>query len=57
MANFKVFYDASAVYKLLGTPVRASMMIHGDGHDTIENVREYAYKWLERFLAMPKLTN
>jgi hypothetical protein len=57
MANFKVFYDASAVYKLLGTPGRASMMIHGDGHDTIENVREYAYKWLERFLPLARVTN
>ncbi|GAB2565233.1 alpha/beta hydrolase family protein [Spirosoma areae] len=57
MANFKVFYDASAVYKLLGTPGRASMLIHGDGHDTIENVRDYAYKWLERYLTTSKLTN
>lgn len=57
LASYKAFYDASAVYKLLGTPNRTSILIHGDGHDTIENVRDYAYKWLERFLATPKVTN
>ena len=57
MTNFKAFYDASAVYKLLGTPDRASILIHGDGHDTIGDGRDYAYKWLERFLPLRNITN
>jgi len=54
MAVYKAVYDASAVYKLLGTPNRISILVHGDGHDTIDNVRDYAYKWLERFLMIGK---
>jgi|GEM_PF-1027858 len=54
LASFKAIYDASAVYKLLGTPDRVSILTHGDGHDTIDSVRDYAYGWLERFLAVSK---
>jgi hypothetical protein len=34
----------------LGTPGHISMLIHGDGHDTVDDVREYAYKWFDRYL-------
>jgi hypothetical protein len=38
------------VYKLLEAPDKLTMYIHGDGHDTVDNVRNFAYGWLERFL-------
>lgn len=53
MAGFKCVYQAMQVYSLLGTPGHISMLIHGDGHDTVDDVREYAYKWFDRYL-LPK---
>jgi dienelactone hydrolase len=50
MAGFKCVYQAMQVYSLLGTPGHISMLIHGDGHDTVDDVREYAYKWFDRYL-------
>ena len=49
-ASFSAIYQAMQVYQLLGTPNRISVLVHGDGHDTIDDVREYAYKWFDRFL-------
>ncbi len=49
-ASFSAIYQAMQVYQLLGTPNRISVVVHGDGHDTIDDVREYAYKWFDRFL-------
>ncbi|NEW85033.1 MAG: hypothetical protein GZ094_22060, partial [Mariniphaga sp.] len=48
--SFKAIYQGMQVYQLLGTPNRISILVHGDGHDTIDDVREYAYKWFDRFL-------
>ncbi len=42
--------SAWEVYNLLGEPQKLSMYIHGDGHDTVKDVRNFAYDWLERFL-------
>lgn len=42
--------NASEVYRLLEQPEKFSFYIHGDAHDTIEDVRRMAYAWLERFL-------
>ena len=50
MAGFQHVYQAMQVYNLLGTPGHISMLIHGDGHDTVDDVREYAYKWFDRYL-------
>jgi len=50
MAGFQHVYQAMQVYQLLGTPGHISMLIHGDGHDTVDDVREYAYKWFDRYL-------
>ncbi|MDA3866149.1 MAG: dienelactone hydrolase family protein [Salinivirgaceae bacterium] len=50
MASFQHVYQAMQVYQLLGTPGHISMLIHGDGHDTVDDVREYAYKWFDRYL-------
>jgi len=49
-ASFGAISQAMQVYQLLGTPNRISVVVHGDGHDTIDDVREYAYKWFDRFL-------
>lgn len=43
-------YKASEVYSLSDCPDRLAWLIHGDGHDTIDSVREFAYTWLDRFL-------
>lgn len=50
MAGFQHVYQGMQVYQLLGTPGHISMLIHGDGHDTVDDVREYAYKWFDRYL-------
>ena len=42
--------SAWEVYKLLDAPEKLTMYIHGDGHDTIAPVRDFAYSWLDRFL-------
>lgn len=42
--------SAWEVYKLLGVPDRLTMYIHGDGHDTVDMIRDFAYDWLARFL-------
>lgn len=41
---------AAEVYKMLEQPEKISFYMHGDGHDTIYEVRELAYNWLARFL-------
>ena len=43
--------SAWEVYDLLGEQEKLSMYVHGDGHDTVDTVRDMAYSWLERFLA------
>jgi pimeloyl-ACP methyl ester carboxylesterase len=42
--------SAHKVYALLGTPERLSLHLHGDGHDTVTEVRNMGYDWLERYL-------
>lgn len=42
--------SAWEVYRLLDSPDKLTMYIHGDGHDTVDMVRAFAYDWLERFL-------
>jgi dienelactone hydrolase len=49
-ASMEAVYNASHVYRLLGTPGHLSFLVHGDGHDTVTDVREFAYNWLDRFL-------
>ena len=48
------FYCGSDVYKLLGHPEALRLVIHGEGHDTPADLREFAYTWLDRFLKAPK---
>jgi len=50
IASVRAIYQAMMVYQLLGTPNRISVLMHGDGHDTVDDVREFAYMWFDRFL-------
>ena len=42
--------SAWEVYNLVEAPEKLTMYIHGDGHDTVDSVRDLAYDWIERFL-------
>ncbi|HUU43900.1 MAG TPA: dienelactone hydrolase family protein [Planctomycetota bacterium] len=48
--TFECVYRASSVYRLLGVPERLTMVCHGEGHDTPDDLREFACRWLDRFL-------
>jgi hypothetical protein len=47
---FDCYNKARRAYELLGRAEGLSLLIHGDGHDTVGEVRRYAYSWLDRFL-------
>lgn len=49
-ANFRCYVAGQRVYRLLGKPERFCTLTHGDGHDTVDDVREFAYRWFERWL-------
>lgn len=42
--------SAWSVYELLEEPHKLSLYLHGDGHNTVKDVRNFAYDWLDRFL-------
>jgi len=44
------FDAARCVYELVAAPEKLAIYVHGDGHDTIEDVRELAYRWIDRHL-------
>ena len=43
-------YRAAGAFRLLGVPEHLALLVHGDGHTTTGDVRDLAYRWLERFL-------
>ena len=49
-ASFACLDRAAQVYRLLEASERLSCVIHGEGHDTPPDLREFAYAWLDRFL-------
>jgi dienelactone hydrolase len=49
-ANFECFTRGQQVYALLGKSECFCTLIHGDGHATGPDVREFAYRWFERWL-------
>lgn len=49
-ASYLAIRNAWLVWRLLGEPKKVSMLIHGDGHDTVPDAREHAYRWIERWL-------
>jgi dienelactone hydrolase len=44
---FRCFEKARFVFQLCGVPDNLQILCHGNGHDTIRSVRNYAYAWLE----------
>lgn len=50
MATITCIYNAFAVYRLLGESNKIALYTHGDGHRTIDPVKDFAYSWLGRFL-------
>ena len=50
MTSIECVHKASEVYGLQECPSKISLYVHGDGHDTVDTVRDMAYDWLERFL-------
>lgn len=42
--------SAWPVFNLLGVPQKLSIYVHGDGHDTVDDVRNFAYDWIKRFI-------
>ncbi len=49
-ANFRCFEKARFVFELCGASPNLSLLCHGDGHDTTDIVRQYAYLWLSEHL-------
>jgi dienelactone hydrolase len=49
-ANFECYVKGQRAYALLGKPECFVTLIHGDGHDTVDDVRDFAYRWFERWL-------
>ena len=49
-ANFECYVRGQCAYQLLDKPECFCTLTHGDGHDTTEHVRDYAYRWFERWL-------
>lgn len=50
ITTIHAIYSAHYIWKLLERPELINMVIHGDGHDTRHNIRQYAYEWFDRFL-------
>ncbi len=49
-ATFSAVRNAWMVWNLLGEPRKVSLLVHGDGHDTVDEVRDTAYGWIARWL-------
>lgn len=49
-ANFHCYVMGQRAYGLLGKPECFCSLTHGDGHNTTDDVREFAYRWFERWL-------
>lgn len=43
-------YRAWPVFELLGSTENLAMLVHGRGHDTPPDIREFAYVWFDRHL-------
>ncbi|MBN1671152.1 MAG: hypothetical protein JXR37_08980 [Kiritimatiellae bacterium] len=49
-ANFNCYVRGQKAYSLIGKPECFATITHGDGHGIPPDVREFAYRWFERFL-------
>jgi len=50
-ANFNCYVRGQKAYSLVGKPESFATLTHGDGHGIPPDVREFAYRWFDRFLA------
>lgn len=50
MVTIECVHRAWEVYNLLEVPEKATIFVHGDGHDTVPMVKDMAYNWFDRFL-------
>jgi len=48
--SLQAVLSALPVWKLYNNPEKLNFLMHGDGHDTTDPVRDIAYKWFDRFL-------
>lgn len=48
--TLRCLYLAASAWVRSGAADKLAFYTHGDGHDTIDDVREMAYRWLDRFL-------
>ena len=49
-ANFRCYVAGQRAYALLGKPECFCALTHGDGHATVDDVHDFAYRWFERWL-------
>jgi hypothetical protein len=49
-ANFQCYLAGQRAYALLGKPECFCTLNHGDGHATLDDVRDFAYRWFARWL-------
>ncbi len=50
MTTIECIKSAWQVYDLLEEPEKLSLYVHGDGHDTVPDVRNFSYDWLQKIL-------
>lgn len=50
MATIECVHRAWQVYNLLEQSQNLALYMHGDGHDTVDEVRDMAYDWFDRHL-------
>ncbi|MDZ4197961.1 MAG: acyl-CoA thioester hydrolase/BAAT C-terminal domain-containing protein, partial [Kiritimatiellia bacterium] len=49
---FRCFEKARFVFQLCGVPENLQILCHGEGHDTLPDIRNYAYAWLLKKLGV-----
>ena len=50
MATIECVHRAWQVYNLLEQSQNLALYMHGDGHDTVDEVRDMAYDWFDSHL-------
>ncbi len=49
--DFRIFEKIRLVYDLYSRPEAVQILCHGDGHDTVPRVREYAYRFIHEMIS------
>ena len=50
MVTIECVHRVWEVYNPLEVPEKSTIFVHGHGHDTVNEVRDMAYDWFDRFL-------